>query len=122
MRPCPKDCELRMEKMLNAWETLTPNKSYAGMSLTEFQEAAQPAQAARRLIDELADQLARAIDARDDADAAFALVAERIVSGVRAEPTEGPNSSVLAAMGYIRKSERKTGLTRKKRKASDPGE
>ena len=121
MRPCPKDNELRMEKMLNAWETLTPTKSYGGMTLAEFQEAAQPAQAARRLIDDLEDQLAQAIDARDDADVAFALVAERIVSGVRAEPTEGSNSSVLSAMGYVRKSERRSGLTRKRLQPANLG-
>jgi len=120
MRTSPKDNELRMEKMLNAWETLTPTKSYAGMTLVEFQEAARPAQAARRLIDDLEDQLGQAIDDRDDADVAFAVVAERIVNGVRAEPTEGSNSSVLSAMGYVRKSERKSGLTRKKVRQPTP--
>jgi hypothetical protein len=110
-----------MEKMLNAWETLTPTKSYGGMTLEEFQEAARPAQAARRLIDDLEDQLTRAIRVREDSDVGFSLVADRIVSGVKADPTEGPDSPVLSAMGYVRKSERKSGLTRKKRKPSDPG-
>jgi hypothetical protein len=36
-----------------------------------------------------------------------------VVSGVLADPSEGPDSSVYEAMGYTRKSERRSGLTRK---------
>ena len=37
-----------------------------------------------------------------------------VVAGVIADPTEGANSALYEAMGYVRKSERKSGLTRKK--------
>ena len=37
----------------------------------------------------------------------------QVVNGVLAGPTEGPDSALYAAFGYTRKSERKTGLTRK---------
>jgi len=36
-----------------------------------------------------------------------------VVAGVKADPTEGPDSSLLEAFGYTRKSERKSGLSRK---------
>jgi hypothetical protein len=34
--------------------------------------------------------------------------------GVLADPTEGPDSALYQAFSYTRKSERKTGLTRKR--------
>jgi hypothetical protein len=38
-----------------------------------------------------------------------------IVSEVLADPTEGPDSALYEAMGYRRRSERKSGLTRKRK-------
>ena len=38
-----------------------------------------------------------------------------VVYGVMGNPAYGPDSDLYEAMGYVRKSERKTGLTRKKK-------
>ena len=51
---------------------------------------------------------------RDRADADFLVKAQQVVAGVLADPTEGPDSALYKAMGYRRKSERKSGLTRKR--------
>ena len=109
----PKDKELKMQQLINAWQTLSPAKSFGGMTLAQFQAIAAPAAAARQTIADLEDQLTAAKNARDDADAAFAEKAQLVVAGVQADPTEGPDSSLIEAMGYTRKSERKSGLTRK---------
>ncbi|MBA3805852.1 MAG: hypothetical protein H0X14_09115 [Acidobacteria bacterium] len=66
----PKDNEQKMQRMLNAWETLAPDKSFGGMTLAQFQAAAAPAQAARQRIDDLEDQLKQALTDREDADEA----------------------------------------------------
>ena len=116
----PKSNELRMETILNAWENLASNKSFGGMTLEQAQALAAPAKAARELINDLEDQLTQALAARDNADAAFAAKAELIVNGVRADPTEGADSALIEAMGYTRKSERKSGLTRKKQGGGTP--
>jgi hypothetical protein len=110
----PKTNEQKMERMLNAWETLAPDKSFGGMTLAQFRAAAQPAQAARARIDDLEDQLKQALTARDTADEAFLLKAQLVVNGVLADPTEGPDSALYEAFGYTRKSERRSGLTRKR--------
>jgi hypothetical protein len=110
----PKHIQQKIERMLNAWETLAPAKSFGGMTLAQFQAAAQPAQAARQQIDDLEDQLKQAIANRENADNAFLTKAQLVVNGVLADPTEGPDSALYEAMGYTRKSERKSGLTRKK--------
>ena len=50
---------------------------------------------------------------RDSADEAFNTKAQQVVNGVLADPTEGPDSALYEGFGYTRKSERKSGLTRK---------
>lgn len=41
-----------------------------------------------------------------------------VVNGVRADPEEGEDSALYGALGYARTSERKTGLTRKRKDPS----
>jgi len=36
----PKDKELKMQQMLNAWQTLAAAKSFGGMTLAQFQAVA----------------------------------------------------------------------------------
>ena len=61
--------------------------------------------------------MTQAINDRDGADAAFLAQAQLVVNGVLADPSEGPDSSLYEAMGYTRKSERRSGLTRAKKTA-----
>jgi hypothetical protein len=110
----PKENEQKITRMLNAWETLAPSKSFGGMTLAQFQAAAQPAQAARQQIDDLEDQLTQAIATREAADDAFLEKAQLVVNGVLADSTEGDDSAIYEAFGYTRKSARKSGLTRKR--------
>ena len=98
--------------MLNAWRTLAPEKSFAGLTLAQFEAAAAPSQTARRRIADLDNQRAQAAAEREHADDAFEATAKRVVAGVLADPTEGPDSALYEAFGYTRTSERKSGLTR----------
>jgi hypothetical protein len=110
----PRSNGEKINKMLTAWETLAAAKSFGGMTLDQFKTAAAPAQAARQKIADLESQMTQAINDRDAADAAFTAKAQLVVNGVLADPTEGPDSSLYEAMGYTRKSERRSGLTRGK--------
>ena len=112
MPTSPKTTEERIERMLNGWRTLAPEKSFGGMTLTQFEAVAAPSIAARRRIDELDNQRAQASAERDEADEEFNEKAQMVVAGVVADPTEGPNSALYAAFGYKRKSEHKSGLHR----------
>src|SRR3712207_730279 len=95
----PKTTAERMERMINAWRTLAPEKSFGGMTLAQFEAAAEPARAARRKIEELDAQRADAVVERESADEAFDAKAKFVVAGVRADPTEGPDSALYAAFG-----------------------
>ena len=111
----PKEVEEKMERMLTAWKTLAPAKNFGGMTVDEFELIVVAARDARAQIDRLEDQLTRAITAREEADDNFLEKADLVVNGVRADATEGPDSALYEAFGYTRKSERRSGLTRKRK-------
>ena len=113
--PTPKDNLLKVQKIASAWETLAPTKSFGGMTLAQFQAAVQPSQAARERIADLEAQVTQAQAERDRADEQSLAKAQLVVNGVIGDPTEGPDSALYEAMGYTRKSERKTGLTRRRK-------
>lgn len=111
----PKQLVARMEQMINAWKTIAATKSFGGMTLEQFEEFAKPVRAAVALIEDLDAQKTQAINQRDDALAVFYAKAQLYINGVAADPTEGKNSSLYEASGYVRQSERKSGLTTKKK-------
>lgn len=110
----PKEVEEKIHRMVNAWETLAQDKSFGGMLLAQFKGLAQVSLDARARIEVLEDQLKQAQAARDRADEAFLERAQLVVNGVLADPTEGPDSTLYEAFGYKRKSDRRSGLTRKR--------
>lgn len=110
----PKDTQERIDRIGNAWRTLAPNKTFGGMTLMQFQEECLPSQESRNLVGELQDRMKKALASRDAADANSAAKIQLVVAGVIGDPTEGPNSALYEAFGYTRKSERKTGLTRRR--------
>ncbi|MCA1617972.1 MAG: hypothetical protein LC795_01370 [Acidobacteria bacterium] len=112
----PKTTAEKLERMSNAWRTLAHGKTFGGMTLAQFEAATAPSRETRARIDDLNDQLAKAIADRDAADGASAARIQLAVAGVLADPTEGPDSALYEAFGYTRKSDRKSGLTRKRDK------
>ena len=103
----PKKIEEKIKQVVDAWEQLAPGKRFGAMSLAEFKDAVASSLNARKLIDQLQNQLAQAINNREDADDVSLTKIQLVVNGVLADPTEGPDSSLIEAMGYTRKSERK---------------
>ena len=114
----PKDVEEKLQRFINAWSTLAPDKSFGGMTLAQSKTACAPSTEAREEIDELENRLTQAIARRDAADANTIAKMQFVVAGVLADPTEGPDSALYEAFGYTPRSARKTGLTRKSKKDS----
>jgi hypothetical protein len=112
MPTSPRTTEERIERMLNGWRTLAPEKTFGGMTLTQFETVAAPSRELRQRIEDLDNQRAQASADRDRADEAFNDKAQLVVAGVLADPTEGPDSALYEAFGYTRKSARKSGLHR----------
>ena len=113
--PPPKSIIERYNQTVSAWRTLRPNKSFGGMTLAQFEAACAPSVETRQRLDALLDQVQQTKAERDSADEVTADTIQRVAAGVLADPDEGDDSPFYGALGYARKSERKTGLTRKRR-------
>jgi hypothetical protein len=104
-----------MERMLNAWQTLAPDKTFGGQTVAQFEALVARSRAARERIEDLDDQRTQAVAERDAADEVVTDKSRLVTAGVLADPDFGPDSALYEAIGYTRKSERKTGLTRKRK-------
>ena len=111
----PKETLARLTQILNAWEQMAPTKSFGGMDLIQFRALVDACIAARDRLEDLEDQFVEAMAQRGTADETALEAGQRIVSGVRADPTEGDDSPLIEGMGYTRASARRSGLTRKKK-------
>jgi hypothetical protein len=88
------------------------------MTLAQYQAKVKPSFDARTQIDNLNAQLTAALDTRDDADKVTADANQKVIKGVVGDPNYGDDSNLYEAMGYIRKSERASGLTKKSKAAA----
>ena len=110
----PQDNEDRYQKIEDAWATLAPTAIFGGMTLEQFRGRIKPSKNTRLDVGRIEDQLKAALVAREDADNRTLSDCDLVVKGVVGDPAFGDDSALYEAMGYIRKSERKSGLTRKK--------
>jgi hypothetical protein len=108
----------KLDRIINAWQTLSPTKSFAGMTLAQFKAAIKPSYDTREELLALDEQSNAKMAERDAADEESLRLTQLVVNSVLGDPTEGPDSPLYEGFGYKRKSERKSGLTR--RKKTDP--
>jgi hypothetical protein len=116
----PKRNEAKILAVISAWETLRPAKTYAGLTLTQFKEAVQGALNARAALNTLENQLLAAQNQRDDQDKVALGVIALVVNAVKGDPDDGEDGELYEAMGYVRKSERSSGLHRGKQPPANP--
>lgn len=117
----PKTTLEKINRVIGAWETLAPDKSFGGMTLAQLKAGVKPSLDTREELRVLENQMQSKQIERDGADEASLRLLQRVVNGVIGDPEEGPDSDLYAGFGYTRTSERKTGLTRKKRPDSSNG-
>ncbi len=122
MANAPKSTQEKINQVIAAWQTLRPAKSFAGMTLDQFKARLQPSLDARTAIAALENQLIAAQDQRDGADYASISAIQLVVNAVKGDPAEGEDGELYEAMGYVRKSERSSGLTRTKKTAPGTNE
>lgn len=114
MADSPKDIETKYNRFLNALTTLAPDKTFGGVTLADFTAQCDKSNAPRQRLVELADERTNEETNRDNQDSLTMKMCERIKNGVIADPEFGDDSALYEALGFIRKSERKSGLTRRK--------
>lgn len=112
MPDSPKLTEQFLNDVINAWEDLAADESFAGMTLAQFKTKVKPSFDSRTEVTTLETQLKAARQTRTNADVVSNDAAFSVVNGVRSTPGFGENSALYKAMGYIPKNERKSGLVR----------
>lgn len=116
----PSANEARINAIEEAWAANAPDATFGKMTLEQFKARVQPSRDAREKVGQLQSELEAALVERDTADGASLAACDDAVKGVVGDPDFGDDSALYGAMGYVRKSERKTGLTRKKTVAASP--
>lgn len=111
----PKQIEQRLRQAISSWETMAPTKSFGGLTLDQFKTQTAPSFTKRATIASLEAQMTQEINERATADETSLALLQRVIAGILADPTEGPDSSLIEGVGRTRQSERKTGLTRKRK-------
>ena len=102
----------KVSRVIKAWETLAPAASFGGFTLEQFKTRTQPMfdkqDKLSTLDNEVTDaQKQRGISTGDSHGAALL-----VVNAVKGDPQFGEDSPLYSAMGYVRKSDRRSGLSR----------
>lgn len=105
----------KLLRILEAWRDLAPNEKFADMTLDEFETEINKSLNVRVEITDLDNQTTNKIQERDTTDAGNWDLSQYVVDSVKGNKKFGPNSGLYEAMGYVGKSDRKSGLTRKKK-------
>jgi ferric-dicitrate binding protein FerR (iron transport regulator) len=121
MRLSLTEIERRTEQAAHAWKLSCPGQSFAEMTLEQFTQELQTFQDAKA---RFAAAEAQWQTTRQERNAAYTKAMDLlkcVANSVKGHPKFGENSALYAAMGYVTRSERSSGLTRR-REAETPKE
>jgi hypothetical protein len=109
----PGKVEADTNAILKAWGQFAPAATFGGMTLAQYTTKVQPSLDARGEISTRETEIKSWADKRDDADVATTVANAAVIKGIVGDVSYGDNSDLYEACGYVRKSERRSGLTRK---------
>lgn len=116
----PKKALEKLEQTEAAWETHAPEKKFFNLSLAEFKAKVQLSRDARTTLANIEQQRTGAINQRDEVDADNLAIEQNVAKAIAGDPEFGDDSALYEGTGRVRKSERKSGLTRKKKTDETP--
>lgn len=111
-----KEVPLRREKILQAWQTCAKKHVFAEMTRAEFAAATEASLSKRQELEAALVLVQGLIQERELADANTRELISRVVNAVRGDSRHGMDSAMYRAMGYVTRSERASGLKRKRAK------
>jgi hypothetical protein len=117
----PVEVERKIAQVTHGWEISCAEQPFAEMTLEQFKQVLHPCEDTKA---KFAAADAQWETARRERNAAYAKaleVIQLVVNSVKGHPKFGVDSAVYSAMGYIAKSERRSGLTQR-REAATPKE
>jgi hypothetical protein len=101
-----------------AWKTQTPESAFSGKNLADLEASIAALAQAGEKLDELNNARSAAQKNRDDEEKALNRLLILVAHGVRSDPAYGEDSALYRSMGFIPKSERNSGLTRRNKEAN----
>ena len=110
----------KVQQILTGWRSVAPDAVFCEMTLEQFEELVKPSLELERAMRHLKAEMAGLRQQFQASSRGSRSSALKIARAVRAHRDHGENSPLYAAMGYIRESDRKSGLTRKLRKTATP--
>jgi hypothetical protein len=108
----PKSTEDRINAIIDGWEEHAADVTFGGLSLAQFKAKVKPSLDARAEVKDLDQKLAAARVERNNSDVLSDEITNNVVNSVKGDQAHGENSALYASFGYIRKADRKSGLTR----------
>ncbi len=113
--PVPtKKIRERVTQMNDAWAQGAATAAFGGITRTQFDTKIKAAAAADQEIEEMEAAITLKKQARDSLYAALYDDSVKIIASVKTDPGFGDDHPLVDAMGFVRDSQRKSGLTRKK--------
>ncbi len=108
----PKATGDHINAIIDGWTEHAPDAQFSGLTLAQFKEKVQPSLDTRVEIEDLDRQRdGKRVD-RNNADVISEEFTLNVVNSVKGDSNFGENSALYASFGYIRKDDRKSGLTR----------
>lgn len=104
-----KTVSLRREQFIAAWREHAPEVTFAQMSLEQFEEGTQSPQEVRKLMNAAQTKLAGLKLDRDKADREMNDKMLIIGHAIRGNPAYGEDCAFYRSLGFVPRSERKTG-------------
>jgi hypothetical protein len=115
-----KETKERVNKMNTAWAQGAPTVTFNGVTQTAFEADITAAAAAEQEIADLEAQLKLKKIALEERYKQLADKSTKVRDGIEGDANFGQEHPLLGAMGFVRPSERKSGLTRKKNQPTPP--
>lgn len=109
-----KQIRERVEKMNNAWKQGAATVNFGGVTQPGFQTEITGAAADDQEIADLEAQVKMKKTTRDERYKRINDLSNKVRDGVEGHADFGNNHPLYGAMGFVRSSERKSGLTQKK--------
>lgn len=105
----------KLEETEKAWETHAPDDTFFGMTLAQFKARVQLSRDARSAVASIEQQKLAAINERDRVDKENLALEQNIVKAIAGDVRYGDDCDFYEGTGRVRKSEKKSGLTRTKK-------
>ena len=110
----------RVTQMNDAWEQGAKTTAFNGITQPQFDAKIKTAAAADQEIDDMEAALNLKKQTRDGLYADLMEDSVKILAGIKGDPAFGDDHPLVDAMGFVRDSQRKSGLTRGKKESKAP--